>query len=397
MIDIKEALQIMKSNLYTCETELIPLAQSIGRILKEEWHTDRPLPPYDRVTMDGIAIAFEDFDNGNKTFVIEGIAAAGDPQKEKKKAGNCYEVMTGAILPKCCDTIIRYEDITIIDRQATINLAKLIKNKNVHFKGSDRAKGELIARKNTRISSAEIGLGASIGKHYVKVAKLPKVIVISTGNELVEIDKTPLAYQIRKSNVYQISNFINTLGITSDTAHLDDVREKIKSKMEIYLDQYDVILLSGGVSKGKYDFLPEVLNELGADKLFHKIAQRPGKPFWFGRRGQCTIFAFPGNPVSSFVCMHRYFVEWLGAALGAPLRKPLHAILTSTIHFKPDLTYFLEVKISSSPSGQLLATPQKGNGSGDLANLVEADAIIQLPRGKNTYREGEVYPVYLYR
>lgn len=397
MIDVIEALKLIKNNLGSFGTESVPLSKSIGRILKEEWHTDRALPPYNRVTMDGIAIAFEDFEKGQRTFGIEAIAAAGDAQKEKKKDGFCHEVMTGAILPKGCDTIIRYEDLTIQDDQATINLDQITKDQNVHFKGSDRSLGELVAKTNTIISSAEIGLGASIGKSMVEVAKLPTAIVISTGNELVDIDQNPLAHQIRKSNIYRISTVLHSLGISCDEAHLDDVKEVIKSKMQDYLDQYDIVLLSGGVSKGKFDFLPEVLDELGAEKLFHKIAQRPGKPFWFGRRNNCTIFAFPGNPVSSFICMHRYFVDWLGHTLGAPLRKSLYATLTDEVNFKPDLTYFLEVKISSSKDGQLMATPQKGNGSGDLANLVEADAIIELPRGKNVYEKGEVHPIYFYK
>jgi len=397
MIDVKDALEIINNNLGSFGTENVSLSSSIGRILKEDWHTDRMLPPYNRVTMDGIAISYLDFDQGKRTFEIEGVAAAGDPQKVKEKNGFCYEVMTGAILPTACDTIIRYEDLSIENNQATINLDKITKDQNVHFKGSDRSRGELVAKTNTKISSAEIGLGASIGKSMVKVAKLPTAIVISTGNELVPIDQNPLAHQIRKSNIYRISTVLNSLGIACDAAHLDDDKVEIKSKMQGYLNEYDIVLLSGGVSKGKFDFLPEVLDELGAEKLFHKIKQRPGKPFWFGKRNKCTIFAFPGNPVSSFVCMHRYFVEWLGNSLGAPSRKNLNAILTDNVNFKPDLTYFLEVKISSSETGHLLATPQKGNGSGDLANLVEADAIIELPRGKNQYAKGEVYPIYFYR
>ena len=397
MIDVIEALEIIKSNRGSFGTESVPLSEAIGRILREEWYTDRPLPPYDRVTMDGIAISYEDFADGQRTFNIEGIAAAGDPQKTKEKNGCCLEVMTGAILPIGCDTIIRYEDLSITDEHATIKLTELVKHKNVHFKGSDRAYGELVAREYTVITSAEIGLGASIGKSMVQVAKLPTAIVISTGNELVPIDVNPLAHQIRKSNIYRMSTVLNALGISYDEAHLDDVKAEIKSSMQDYLDKYDLILLSGGVSKGKFDFLPAVLEELGANKLFHKVAQRPGKPFWFGRKNACTIFAFPGNPVSSFVCMHRYFIDWLEHSLGALIRRQLHAVLTADVKFKPDLTYFLEVKISSSNNGQLLATPQKGNGSGDLANLVEADAIIQLPKGQNVYKKGEVYPIFFYK
>ena len=397
MIDVDKALEIIKTHKGKFGNEVVPLSQSIGRVLKESWHTDRPLPPYNRVTMDGIAIAHQDFSEANRRFPLEGIAAAGDPQKEKKETGSCYEVMTGAILPLGCDTVIRYEDITITDGIALINLPDIVKYKNVHDKGSDRILDELIVSPNTIISPAEIGVGASLGKHKVEVAKLPKAIVISTGNELVDIEQKPLAHQIRKSNVYQVSTFLNTLGINCDTAHLDDKKEEIKEQMQKYLEQYDVILMSGGVSKGKYDFLPAVLEELGAQKLFHKVAQRPGKPFWFGRRGSCTIFAFPGNPISSFMCMHYYFVEWLGESLGLPLRKTQLAVLTHRVKFKPDLTYFLEVKISYSSTGLVLATPQKGNGSGDLANLAEADAFIRLPRGKDIFEKGEVYPILVYR
>ncbi len=397
MINVNEALEIIKNNPGSFGTEVVTLSKSIGRILKEDWHTDRALPPYNRGTMDGIAISYKDFENGVRTFEIEGIAAAGDHQKEKKKNGFCLEIMTGAILPIGCDTIIRYEDLTIENNKATINLDQIRKDQNVHFKGSDRSHGEQVSRINTVISSAEIGLGASIGRTKVKVAKLPTAIVISTGNELVDIDKSPLPHQIRKSNVYRISTLIASLGIECDISHLDDLKEEIKNKMESYLNQYDIVLLSGGVSKGKFDFLPEVLKELGANKLFHKIAQRPGKPFWFGRRKKCTIFAFPGNPVSSFICMHRYFIEWLGYSLGASLRKKLYAKLTHDVNFNRDLTYFLEVNISSSSTGELWASPQKGNGSGDLANLVEAEAIIELPRGKNTFLKGEVYPIYFYK
>lgn len=397
MIDVKEALGILKENIGSFGTESIALADSIGRILKEEWHTDRPLPPYHRVTMDGIAIAFKDYELGTRAFQIKGVAAAGDPQKELNEVNFCYEVMTGSILPKGCDTVIRYEDLSIDNSHVTINIENLVKDKNVHFKGSDRTKGELVAKENTIISSAEIGLGASIGKTMVTVAKLPKAIVISTGNELVPISQQPLDHQIRKSNVYRISTALEAMHISCDTAHLDDDKEEIKTKVAGFLENYDVILLSGGVSKGKFDYLPDALNELGAKKLFHRIAQKPGKPFWFGSHNKCTIFAFPGNPVSSFVCMHRYFVHWLGLSLGVPLRKPMYAMLTDEVHFKADLTYFLEVKISYNQEGKVLASPQKGNGSGDLANLVEADAIIELPRGKNVYEKGEIHPIFFYR
>ena len=187
-------------------------------------------------------------------------------------------------------------------------------------------------------------------------------------------------------------------GIQADSDHLLDDKAALTEKIGEYIQNYDVIILSGGVSKGKFDFLPEVLESLGVKKLFHRIKQKPGKPFWFGQtESGCTVFGFPGNPVSSFLCYHRYFKTWLDASLQvAPSPRP-YARLSGDVQFKKDLTYFLEVALDFSPKGELLAKPIKGNGSGDLANLVDADAFIELPRGKDHFAAGEVYPIFGYR
>ena len=283
MISVEEALKIISANTVDLGTESIPLSQSINRILKEDWKTDRDLPPYDRVTMDGIAINYETYEKGKRSFPIEAVAAAGMPQKTMQNSDACLEVMTGSIIPLNTDTVIRYEDLEIKDGTATLQVDQLTKTQNIHFKGEDRKAGQLVTKRNTRISPAEIGLGASIGKAHVQVAKLPKVIVISTGDELVQINESPLAHQIRRSNVYRLETTLKTYNISADTDHLNDDPEEIKTSIAKYLDQYDVIILSGGVSKGKFDYLPKVLEELGVEKLFHKIKQRPGKPFWFGK------------------------------------------------------------------------------------------------------------------
>lgn len=398
MITVQEALTILSNHTVGFGIEEIELSDSLNRILKEDWHTDRDLPPYDRVTMDGIAINHAVFADGTRSFPIEDVAAAGMPQKTMQNSNACLEVMTGSILPLNTDTVIRYEDLKIEDGIAHLQIDSITKTQNIHFKGEDRSAGQLVAKKNTKVSSAEIGLGASIGKAAVRVAKLPKVMVISTGDELVEIDKVPLAHQIRRSNVYRLVTTLSSYNIIADTDHLNDDPAEIKTSIEKYLDTYDVIVLSGGVSKGKFDYLPQVLEELGVKKLFHKIRQRPGKPFWFGKyKDQSTIFALPGNPVSSFLCMQRYFRHWLELSqLGhAPAKQ--HAVLESDVTFNPDLTYFLEVKLSSTPDGKVMATPMKGNGSGDLANLTVADAFIELPRGRNEFKSGEVFPYYQYR
>ncbi|MEO0777725.1 MAG: molybdopterin molybdotransferase MoeA [Bacteroidota bacterium] len=398
MIEVQEALDLVYQHRVDLGSERIPLSRALHRVLKEDWHSDRDLPPYNRVTMDGIAIAHAAWEGGQRRFPIVGVAAAGMSQRILEDPSTCLEAMTGAMLPRDSDTVIRYEDLHIEEGYATVQADWVNFRQNVHFQGMDRAAGSLIVKANTRISAAEIGVGASIGKHQVEVARLPRTIVISTGNELVEIDQSPLLHQIRRSNVYRLMTSLQAYQIQADMDHLQDEPEQIREKLRGYLDRYDVIILSGGVSKGKYDYLPRILAELQVEKLFHRIKQRPGKPFWFGRLGNsCTIFALPGNPVSSFLCMQRYFRPWLEWSQGGALSPVPSAVLQEEVYFKPDLTYFLEVSTSYDERGRILAQPQRGNGSGDLANLVDADAFIELPRGREVYAAGEVFPIYYYR
>ncbi len=398
MITVKEALDIINKQQKDFGTELIPIAESIGRILKEDLSTDRQLPPYDRVTMDGIAIQYAHFANGQRAFPVAGVAPAGAAQLTLEKDGHCLEVMTGSIMPNKVDTVIRYEDVVIENDVATIQVATLKEGQNIHWKGSDRQKDTLVVPYGTVISPAEVGVAATVGKTHLKVARLPTAIIISTGDELVEIEETPLPHQIRKSNVHRLRATLAKYKIIADRHHLDDDMELIKKDLAEIINKYEVVILSGGVSKGKFDFLPEALAALGVEKLFHKIKQRPGKPFWFGKAPNGTlVFALPGNPVSSFLCTQRYFVTWLTTSLGLSKETIPHGILTRATTFKPDLTYFLQVKVSYNKKGQILATPVDGNGSGDLANLVDADAFLQLPRGKDLFEKGEVFPLLFYR
>jgi len=397
MITVEEAQTIVMNTATDWGTEEIDLLQSLNRVLAENWYSDRPLPPYDRVTMDGIAIQYSAFEKGIKSFKIQGIAAAGDSQNELIDEASCLEVMTGSVLPKNSNVVIRYEDLDIENGFAQLKIDTVDVFQSIHRKGVDRSQGDVLAEAGIVISAAEIGVAASIGQVKVQVKKLPKIIIISTGDELVEIDQQPQSHQIRKSNVHRIKSTLHHLNIQADTAHLNDDKMEIKAKLSQCLSDYDAILISGGVSKGKFDFLPKVLHDLGVEKLFHRISQRPGKPFWFGQKGQCKIFAFPGNPISSFLCTHKYFVPWLESSLGIINRKKEYALLNSAVTFKPNLTYFLEVSLHSNEQGQLLAEPRKGNGSGDLANLVRADAFIELPKGQNIYESGIAYPVLRFR
>jgi molybdopterin molybdotransferase len=409
MISVNQALQNVLNSSLDFGVEEIPFLKSLGRILKEEIFADRDFPSFNRVSMDGIVINYTSFKKGQRSFKIEGIQAAGSAQITLQNAENCIEVMTGAVSPNNANTVVRYEDVTIDNGIATINLDAINEGQNIHTKGKDGKSGDLLIQKNTKISAAEIGVLATVGKSFVKVARQPKVMIVSTGDELVGVDQNPLAHQIRRSNVFTLVSLLERVHIFSESTHITDDKPILKSKIATYLKEYDVLLFSGAVSKGKYDFLPEVFEELGIEKLFHKVAQRPGKPFWFGREtsvikndfslntheNNTIVFGFPGNPISTFVNCLAYFYPWYYKSVGLELREEM-AILAEDVKFKPNLAYFLQVKLENK-KGQLIAFPILGNGSGDLASLVNTDAFIQLPDNKSEFKKGEVFKIIRYR
>ena len=410
MISVQEAKNIVLNSTQDFGVEEIPFIKSVGRILKKTIVADRDFPPFNRVSMDGIAIDFQSFKNGQRSFKIEGIQAAGSEQITLNNSANCIEVMTGAVLPNNANTVIRYEDLEIKNGFAKIIPEGICDAQNIHNKGKDGKIGDVLIEENTLISAAEIGVLATVGKSFVKVAKQPKVMIVSTGDELVGVDEIPLEHQIRRSNVFTLVSLLERLHIPSETDHITDDKPILKSKIETYLQEYDVLLFSGAVSKGKYDFLPEVFDELGVEKLFHTVAQRPGKPFFYGRvaslnvteqfvnqtkKNETIVFGFPGNPISTFVNCLAYFYPWYYKSVGLEVDEET-AILGEDVTFKPNLEYFLQVKLESK-FGHLVAFPISGNGSGDLASLVKTDAFIQLPNDKTEFKKGEVFPIIKYR
>lgn len=380
-------------------TEEIPLEQSWRRILREDLHADRDFPPFDRVTMDGIAIRYADFVNGRRLFPVAGLQAAGGVRQPLEQAGTCLEVMTGAVLPEGADTVIRYEDLRMANGQAEILIESIVSGQNVHRQGTDRKAGDRLVPAGRRIAAPEIATAATVGKGALRVARLPRVAVVSTGDELVSITEMPLSHQIRRSNGYAVQAILQEqLRLESQLFHFADDKDRITRGLQQMLADFDLIILTGAVSEGKYDFVPQVLDALCVEQCFHKVAQRPGKPFWFGRlpRG-AVVFALPGNPVSAFVCTWRYVLPYLYKSLGvAPAPQPV-AVLGENLSFRPRLTYFLPVRLLSAADGTLQALPVPGHGSGDLANLNEADAFLELPPEQDHFCTGEIFPVYPFR
>jgi len=394
MITSKKALELVLDHTLSVGNEYVTLMESVGRVLAEDVTADRDFPPFDRVTMDGIAINFEAYENGTKLFSIEKIGAAGSPKLTLQDNNKCIEIMTGASLPKGTDTVIRYEDLLNTDSGYEVQIA-VIKGKNVHKKGSDYPQGELILPQGQTVKPIDINLLATVGNDQVAVKKLPKVAVISSGDELVDVDQEPKEYQIRKSNSYMLAAKLKQIGIHCQLHHLMDDAARIKEEVQKILESVDVVLMSGGVSKGKFDFIPDALASIGVKKQFHKVAQRPGKPFWFGTKDQKVVFAFPGNPVSTLACFHKYFLPWFYKSMEQTYILP-KVKLAENVYFKPELTYFAQAKLYQSSEAIQIATVVHGNGSGDMVHPTKMDGFLILPAGKETYRAGEVFDFMIF-
>ncbi|MFI5139092.1 MAG: molybdopterin molybdotransferase MoeA [Sphingobacteriales bacterium] len=395
MITVEEAEKIILAQVTDYGAEIVPFELALGRVLAENIRADRDLPPFNRVTMDGIAVNYDAIESGISTFRIRAIQAAGDPPAAIEEQNECVEIMTGAVLPASADTVIRYEDLELRAGLATLVTNRIKRGQQIHYKGHDKKQGDIVANTGQSVTPALIGLVASVGETELRVKKMPQVVIISSGDELVDVGETPTAYQIRRSNSYTVRSVLMQHGLEADTLHIPDESATIKKQLAICLENYDVLLLSGGVSMGKFDHIPKALSDLKVNQLFHKVQQRPGKPFWFGRHDDGKlVFAFPGNPVATFMCLHRYFLPWLQASLGINEKPPLFAVLNNRYSFHQPLKCFLQVKLHFNEYCQLMATPVEGNGSGDFANLADTDAFMELPLERNEFKKGEVFKVW---
>ncbi len=385
LMDYTEALEITLAQTFSWGKETVELAQAAGRVLAEPLLTDRDLPPFDRVTMDGVAIDHGAYAAGRRVFPIAGIVAAGAPTTALTAPDQCLEVMTGAVLPPGATTIVRYEDLERVGE--AYRLPEGVPDRtNIHRQGSDAVRGQELCAAGTVIRGAAIQLLASCGYARVQVQKLPRVAVIATGDELVEVGAQPLPHQIRMSNLYQLAHQLSTAGIKATTYHLHDEVELLTAAIARLLADNDVLVFSGGVSKGKYDFLPEVLTSLGVEQLFHRVAQRPGKPIWVGRTARTMVFGLPGNPVSSLTGLLAYVGPFVRKNLGLVVPAAQRR-LAEEVTFPKDLTLFQIVATDAAAA----AHPVRNAGSGDAASLLRADGLLVLPRGDSTFPAGATF------
>ena len=396
MVTVNEASAIISQNLFLSRDIETDLEKAVGKVLAESVKADRDLPPFNRVSMDGIAIQFAEWLKGRRVFDIQDTQAAGEEQKTLSDPARCVEVMTGAVLPAGCDVVIRYEDVEVADHSAIVRVDTVEALQSIHQQGVDAKQGEILLEPGQMLAPSEIAVLASVGKSKVRVFSLPSVAIISTGDELVGVSDVPRPWQIRRSNSHALQSALLQMGIQAVCFHLEDEKSHMRKRLEAIVDGFDVLILSGGVSKGKFDFVPEVMEEVGIRKLFHQVSQRPGKPFWFGSSASGKIaFALPGNPVSTFMCFYKYVKPWIMKSLHTKVSESL-AILGKDFAFAPPLTCFLQVEVINH-GGSLVANPIPGAGSGDFANLKSVSGFLELPLEKNEFKAGQVYPYIPFR
>ena len=396
MLTTAEARQAIFAEMPEFGISNVPVDAAIGRTLRQSVYAERDQPPFDRVMMDGIAISFADFEGGSRSFPIQSTQSAGDPAITLRQ-GNCIEIMTGAALPENADCIIPIERITIKEGSAELEGDySPEQNQFVHARGSDHTEGTELLMSGRRISPMDIAVIASCGLAEVSVSDSPSISVISTGNELVAAGDPIEAHQIRLSNAPAVIAMLHQHGYDHcQHDHIVDDKDLLKQRIAAHLENSDVLILSGGVSMGKADHIPQVLSELGVRVVFHKISQRPGKPMWFGIGPNAqVVFALPGNPVSTLVCCRQYVIPALDAASGISATRYVFANLATEVVFKARLTCFLPVKLASAIDGKQLALPVYSNTSGDYASLSGTDGYVELDLDTTTFPAGSGVPLH---
>lgn len=388
MISLQQAQQLILQQARSFGKEIVLLDESAGRVLQEPVIADRDYPPFNRATMDGIAISSADWNNGIRSYTAVEIIFAGSVSQHAIGKGQCYKIMTGAAVPLCADTVIRKEDIREDEEGLFVTVSDAAVGQNTAAKGSDIKKETVIIEPPAVITPGMITTLASLGYDEVKVASLPSVAIVTTGNEIVPVDAAVNEVQIRNSNQPLLKALLQKRKIQPIAlAHVKDDEQALLQTINRY-KKNDIIILSGAVSAGDADFVPSVLEKAGAGKIFHRVAIRPGKPVWFGRfPNGAIVFALPGNPFSTYVTFQVFIDVYLNSCFGLPSKEMLCLPLNGTRIKKTDLDEFFPVAISGNPS---VASPLHFNTSGDITALIQADGIGWHPADKKIIGDQEI-------
>ncbi len=385
MLTVKAARDIVLEHCRSIEvgrlpSDVVPLPASQGRVLAEPVYLDRDQPPFDRSMRDGYAVKSRDLDPLPARLRCVGEIKAGEVPTRVLKSGEAIQIMTGAPAPEGADAVVMVEHTERLPKDDVAVFRSLPPGANIAPTGSERRQGELLMPPSTRLGVLEMGALAAVGKAQVRVFRRPAAGILATGDELVDVDQEPGPGQIRNSNAYSLSAQVvshggapRVLDTAGDT--LDPLRRQISLGLE-----NDILLVSGGVSAGKYDLVEDVFEELGIQIQFEAVSMRPGKPTVFARRGRQFVFGLPGNPVSTFVAFELFVVPVLQALQGLPAGslKMVRGRLQDRIQEKSGRTALLPATVSVE-SGDIRIQPVSWKGSADLFSLADANGLVVVP------------------
>jgi molybdopterin molybdotransferase len=391
------AQKAIEARVTRLPTESCALELCVGRTLHEDVYAERDNPPFDRVCMDGIAIDSASFAAGARQYRIRGTQAAGAPALTLAGPKEAIEVTTGAVLPIGADAVIPLEDYDLRGDVASVrDNAPGEAYRNVARRGSDSRRDVPMLAAGIRLGAPEIAVAAAAGLDHVRVARAPTVAVISTGNELVAPGRPIADHQVRDSNAYALRAALHEHGVADvETEHVADDETLLERSLQRHLRGRDMIVLSGGVSHGKWDLVRGALAEVGVEEVFHQVAQRPGKPMWFGvGPGGRAVFGLPGNPVATLTCLRRYVVPAIALALGAAARSPERIALASSAPGARRLAHLVPVVLRHDEQGRTTAAPRAPHGSGDFLALAGTDGFVELPPSAANLAAGFVADFY---
>lgn len=380
MISISEALKIIQSKVFSLESETIYLENSIGRVLAEEIRADMDLPPFDRSQMDGFAVKNKDTKDAPVKLQIVGESAAGKGFDGKISSGEAVRIMTGARVPEGADAVQKVE-LTIEENGCITILEKTKSLQNINILASEIKKGTKIFSKGEVITENMIAAIASFGYAKIEVFRKPRAAIFSTGSEIVEICETPQKDQIRNSNSMMLKVFADKFANTEILPIVKDEIQYLKSAIQNAVKNYDILIITGGVSVGDYDFTKPVLRELGAEIFFEKISLKPGKPTVFAKLNNCLIFGLPGNPVSSAVTFYlfvRTALLKMQSAKDCELKRGF-AVASQKLKGAKERDSFLPALVETDKNGKLIIESLRFNGSSNFIAFSHANALVFLP------------------
>jgi len=374
MISVDEAQARILASMPPAGTLSLRLPEAAGHFLREDVRADRDAPPFDRVMLDGVALCLSSLRQGQRRFRVAGSAPAGAPRQCLSDPELALEVMTGAPMPEGTDTVIPVEDL---DREGDWIQVRDVPPgvQGVHPRASEARAGDVVLEAGARLDPAVLAVLATEGLLNVKVAAPPRIFLITTGDEVVPVDAQPLPHQIRASHPLTLQSLFAAHGYRRWThAHVRDEKNGMKNVLRRGLEEADVLLITGGVSKGAKDWVPALLEDLGAVRKLHGVAQRPGKPLWFGIRERCAVFALPGNPLSALGCARRYVLTALEFSATGRVEPPLRVRPSEPPPAHPTLTTF---PLVFKENENLL--PRPAANSGALHAAARSAGFLECP------------------